>query len=230
MNERQAPRAPASFIWALRRDLQVGWRRQADTLNLLGFFVLACLMFPFAVGPDTNSLSRLGPGVIWVMALLAQLSALPMLFTHDHRDGSLEQMMASGRSATALVAGKLLAVWLLSTLPLILITPMLALALSVDPGRAAVLMLTLALGTPSLLILGALGAALTLNVRAGGALLALLCLPLYIPVLIFGAGAVDMYSAGMAWEAHLALLAALALLCLWGGPYLIALALRTALE
>ena len=210
--------APATFAWALKRDLRIALRRRADTLNLLGFFVLACLMVPFAVGPETDWLARLGPGIIWVMALLAQLTALPMLFANDHQDGSLEHMLASGRSATALVAGKLLAVWLVSALPLIVITPILALALSVDLPRTG------------LLVLGAIGAALTLGVRAGAALVALLCLPLYVPVLIFGAGAVDMVTAGLSPDAHLALLAAGMVLATWGGPYLVALALRTSLE
>ena len=176
-----------TFRWALQRDLKLALRRRADTLNLLGFFVLACLMVPFAVGPETEWLARLGPGLIWVMALLAQLTALPMLFANDHQDGSLEHMLASGRSPTALVAGKLLAVWLVSAVPLVIITPLLALALSVDLPRAGLLVLTLLLGTPTLLMLGAVGAALTLGVRAGGALVALLVLPLYVPVLIFGA-------------------------------------------
>lgn len=200
--------APATFAWALKRDLRIALRRRADTLNLLGFFVLACLMVPFAVGPETDWLARLGPGIIWVMALLAQLTALPMLFANDHQDGSLEHMLASGRSATALVAGKLLAVWLVSALPLIVITPVMALALSVDLPRTGLLVLTLLLGTPTLLVLGAIGAALTLGVRAGAALVALLCLPLYVPVLIFGAGAVNMVTTGLSPDAHLALLAA----------------------
>ena len=187
-------------------------------------------MVPFAVGPETDWLARLGPGIIWVMALLAQLTALPMLFANDHQDGSLEHMLASGRSATALVAGKLLAVWLVSALPLIVITPIMALALSVDLPRTGLLVLTLLLGTPTLLVLGAIGAALTLGVRAGAALVALLCLPLYVPVLIFGAGAVDMVTAGLSPDAHLALLAAGMVLATWGGPYLVALALRTSLE
>ena len=197
---------------------------------IASFFVLACLMVPFAVGPETDWLARLGPGIIWVMALLAQLTALPMLFANDHQDGSLEHMLASGRSATALVAGKLLAVWLVSALPLIVITPIMALALSVDLPRTGLLVLTLLLGTPTLLVLGAIGAALTLGVRAGAALVALLCLPLYVPVLIFGAGAVDMVTAGLSPDAHLALLAAGMVLATWGGPYLVALALRTSLE
>ena len=219
-----------TFRWALQRDLTIALRRRADTLNLLGFFVLACLMVPFAVGPETEWLARLGPGLIWVMALLAQLTALPMLFANDHQDGSLEHMLASGRSATALVAGKLLAVWLVSAVPLVIITPLLALALSVDLPRAGLLVLTLLLGTPTLLMLGAVGAALTLGVRAGGALVALLVLPLYVPVLIFGAGAVDMLAAGLSPSSHLALLGAAMVAAVWGGPYLVALALRTSLE
>ena len=216
-----------TFRWALQRDLTIALRRRADTLNLLGFFVLACLMVPFAVGPETEWLARLGPGLIWV---LAQLTALPMLFANDHQDGSLEHMLASGRSPTALVAGKLLAVWLVSALPLVIITPLLALALSVDLSRAGLLVLTLLLGTPTLLMLGAVGAALTLGVRAGGALVALLVLPLYVPVLIFGAGAVDMLAAGLSPSSHLALLGAAMVAAVWGGPYLVALALRTSLE
>ena len=219
-----------TFRWALQRDLTIALRRRADTLNLLGFFVLACLMVPFAVGPETEWLARLGPGLIWVMALLAQLTALPMLFANDHQDGSLEHMLASGRSPTALVAGKLLAVWLVSAVPLVIITPLLALALSVDLPRTGLLVLTLLLGTPTLLMLGAVGAALTLGVRAGGALVALLVLPLYVPVLIFGAGAVDMLAAGLSPASHLALLGAALVAAVWGGPYLVALALRTSLE
>ena len=219
-----------TFRWALQRDLTIALRRRADTLNLLGFFVLACLMVPFAVGPETEWLARLGPGLIWVMALLAQLTALPMLFANDHQDGSLEHMLASGRSPTALVAGKLLAVWLVSAVPLVIITPLLALALSVDLPRAGLLVLTLLLGTPTLLMLGAVGAALTLGVRAGGALVALLVLPLYVPVLIFGAGAVDMLAAGLSPSSHLALLGAAMVAAVWGGPHLVALALRTSLE
>lgn len=223
-------RAPLTFTWALGRDLKIAFRRRADTLNLIGFFVLASLMFPFAIGPETQWLSRIGAGVIWVMALLAQLTALPMLFANDHQDGSLEHMLASGRSLTAIVAGKLLAVWMVSALPLIIVTPALAMMLSMDLERTGLLMLTLLLGTPSLLVLGAIGAALTLGLRGGGALLALLCLPLYVPVLIFGSGAVDMFSAGLSAGAHLALLVAGMLMALWGGPVTVALALRASLE
>lgn len=222
--------APGTFGWAFRRDLKIAMRRRAETLNLIGFFLLASLMFPFAVGPETNMLARIGPGVIWVMALLAQLTALPTLFAFDHQDGSLEHMLASGRSPTMLVAGKLLAAWTMSALPLILVTPALGLMLSLDLPQTGLLMLTLLLGTPTLLVLGAIGAALTLGLRAGGALVALLCLPLYVPVLIFGTGAVDMYSSGLSFSAHLALLGAGALAAVWAGPAVVALSLRTALE
>lgn len=199
-------------------------------MNLVGFFVLACLMFPFAIGPQNEWLQRIGPGVIWVAALLALLLALPRLFEHDQQDGSLEQMLASGHSATALVAGKLLAAWLVSALPLIVITPLLAQALALDWASAGLLMLTLLLGTPTLLAIGAIAAALTLGLRGAATLITLLCLPLFVPVLIFGAGAVEMQGAGLSARPNLALLGAGMLVALVCAPPVIALGLRTSLE
>lgn len=219
-----------SFAWALRRELMLAMRRRADTLNLIGFFVLACMMFPFAVGPQTDWLTRIGPGVIWVAALLALLLAAPRLFEQDHADGSLELMIASGRSLTALVGGKLLATWLVSTLPLIAATPLLALALALSAADTGLLMLTLLLGTPTLLAIAAIAAALTLGLRSGAVLVALLCLPLFVPVLIFGAGAVDMARSGLSPTAHLALLAAGMLLSIVGAPTVVALSLKTSVE
>ena len=218
------------FGWALRRDLTLALRRKSDTLNLLGFFVLSCMMFPLAIGPQRTWLERIGPGVIWVAALLAVLLALPRLFEHDHQDGSLEQMVASGRSLPALVAGKLLAAWLVSALPLIVITPLLAMALYLD-GRSTVLMMaSLLIGTPSLLAIGAIGAALTLGLRGATTLITLLCLPLFVPVLIFGAGAVEMDAAGLSPLPHLALLGAVMLLAVASAPFVVALSLRTSLQ
>ncbi len=219
-----------SFGWALRRELMLALHRRADTLNLIGFFVLACLMFPFAVGPQTDWLLRIGPGVIWVAALLALLLALPRIFEQDHGDGSLEQMIASGRSLVALVSGKLLAVWIVAMLPLVAATPLIGLAFGLSGSETSLLMLTLALGTPTLLALGAIAAALTLGLRGGAVLVALLCLPLFVPVLIFGAGAVDMARSGLSPTAHLALLAAGMLVAVVGAPPMVALSLRTSIE
>ena len=218
------------FAWALRRDLALAFRRKADTLNLLGFFALSCMMFPLAIGPQQTWLQRIGPGVIWVAALLALLLALPRLFEHDHQDGSLEQMLASGRYLPTLVAGKLLAAWLVSAVPLIVLTPLLALSLSLDARSTVLLMVSLLLGTPTLLAIGAVGAALTLGVRGAATLITLLCLPLFVPVLIFGAGAVEMQSAGLSPLPHLALLGAVMLLALASAPFIVALSLRTSLE
>lgn len=218
------------FTWALRRDLTLALRRRADTLNLIGFFVLSCLMFPLAIGPQQAWLERIAPGVIWVAALLALLLALPRLFEHDHHDGSLEQMLASGCSLPSLVAGKLLATWLVSALPLIVVTPLLAMSMYLDLQSTALLMLSLLVGTPSLLAFGAIGAALTLGVRGAATLITLLCLPLFVPVLIFGAGAVEMQAAGLSPLPHMALLAAVMLLALAGAPFIVALSLRTSLE
>ncbi len=219
-----------SFGWALRRDLAVAVRRRADSLNLLGFFVMASSMFPLAVGPQREWLQRIGPGVIWVAALLAVLLALPRLFEHDHLDGSLEQMLAADRSLAALVAGKLCATWLVSALPLLAATPLLALAFDLDAATLGLLTLSLALGTPILVGIGGIAAALTLGLRGAATLITLLCLPLFVPALIFGAGAVEMQAAGMSPLPHLALLAAGMLAACVATPPLAALALRVSFE
>lgn len=219
-----------SLGWALRRDLAIALRRRADSLNLLGFFVMASSMFPLAVGPQREWLQRIGPGVIWVAALLAVLLALPRLFEHDHVDGSLEQMLAADRSLTALVAGKLLATWLVSALPLLVATPLLALAFDLDARTLGLLCLSLALGTPILVGIGGVAAALTLGLRGAATLITLLCLPLFVPALIFGAGAVEMQSAGLSPWPHIALLAAGMLGACVATPPLAALALRVSFE
>lgn len=218
------------FTWALKRDLTLAMRRKSDALVLLGFFVLATMMFPLAIGPQQLWLERIGPGVIWVAALLAMLLALPRLFEHDHQDGSLEQMLASGHSLPGLVAGKLLATWLVSALPLIVITPLLAVALHQGGLATLVLLVSLLLGTPGLVAIGAIGAALTLGLRQSATLISLMCLPLFVPVLIFGAGAVEMQAAGLSPLPHLALLGAGMLLALGAAPLAVALSLRTSME
>ena len=217
-----------SFGWALRRDLAVAMRRRADSLNLVGFFILACTMFPLAVGPQREWLQRIGPGVIWVAALLSVLLALPRLFEHDLADGSLDLMLASDRSLTAIVGGKLTAAWLVSAAPLVLASPLMAMAFSLDAPTSALLALSLLLGTPILVAIGAIGAALTLGLRGASTLIALLCLPLFVPALIFGAGAVEAHAAGLSPWPHFALLAAGMLSAAVLAPWLAALGLRVS--
>ncbi len=221
---------PGAFAWALRRDLRLAMRRRSDALNVLGFFVLACSMFPLAVGPQREWLMRIGPGVIWVAALLATMLALPRLFEHDHLDGTLDAMIASGRPLPLIVAGKLVAAWLVTALPLIVLTPVLAIAFSLPSEAIPTMLASLLLGTPILLGLGAIAGALTLGLKAGPTLVTLLCLPLYVPVLVFGAGAVEAQASGLSPHAHLALLAAGMLVVALAAPPVAAQALRISVE
>jgi heme exporter protein B len=216
--------------WALRRDLRLAMRRPSDALNLLGFFVLACSMFPLAIGPQREWLQRIGPGVIWVAALLATLLALPRLFEHDHADGTLDGMIASGQPLSLIVAGKLIAAWLVAAVPLIVLTPILAVAFSMPGETIPVMLVSLLLGTPVLLCLGAIAGALTLGLKAGPTLVTLLCLPLYVPVLVFGAGAVEAQASGLSPYAHLALLGAGMLVASVLAPPVAAQALRISVE
>jgi len=219
-----------TLAWALRRDLRLAMRRRGDALNVLGFFALACSMFPLAVGPQREWLTRIGPGVIWVAALLATLLALPRLFEHDHTDGTLDAMIASGRPLPMVVAGKLIAAWLVTGLPLIVLTPVLAVAFSLPMHALPTMLASLVLGTPTLLGLGAIAGALTLGLKAGPTLVTLLCLPLYVPVLVFGAGAVEAQVSGLSPAAHLALLAAGMLVVALAAPPVAAQALRISVE
>lgn len=219
-----------TFVWSLRRDLAVALRRRAETVNLVGFFVLACAMFPLAVGPQREWLQRIGPGVVWVAALLAVLLALPRLFESDFADGSLDLMLASDRSLTAIVAGKMAAAWLASGAPLVIAAPLMAPAFDLGVDRALLLALTLLLGTPILIAIGTIGAALTLGLRGAATLITLLCLPLFVPTLIFGAGAVEAQAAGLSPWPHVALLAAGMLTAAVLAPWLAALGLRVSTQ
>lgn len=219
-----------AFLWALRRDLRLTVRRSADAMNVLGFFVLACSMFPLAIGPQREWLQRIGPGAIWVAALLSVMLALPRLFEHDHADGTLDAMIASGQPLSAVVAGKLLAAWLVTGLPLILISPLLAVAFSLPADTIPMLIASLLLGTPVLLCIGAIASALTLGLKGGPTLVTMLCLPLDVPVLVFGAGAVEAQAAALSGHAHLALLGAGMLLSGLLAPPVAALALRISVE
>ncbi len=214
----------------IARDLRLAMRRQADIVSVLFFFIIVVSLFPLGIGPEPEQLRKLAPGVLWVAALLATMLSLPRLFADDHRDGTLEQLALAPQPLALIVLGKVLAHWLVSGLPLALLAPLLGLQFDLASEALWTLTLSLLIGTPALSGIGAIGAALTLGVRGSGVLVSLLILPLYIPVLIFGAGAVDAAIAGMGAQAHLSLLGALTLAGVFFAPWPTAAALRIALE
>lgn len=218
------------LLSVLRRDLTLAARRRGDWLTALFFFVMVSSLFPLGIGPDPELLQRVGPGVLWVAAALASLLSLSRLFDDDHRDGSLEQMVLSPAPVVLLVAGKAMAHWLVYGIPLLLVAPVLGLQFSLNAEAIGVLVVSLALGTPILSLLGAAGAALTLGLRGGGVLMTLLVLPLYTPALIFGSGAVGGAMAGTGAEAHLSLLGAFLLVSAIVTPWAAAASLRVSLE
>jgi heme exporter protein B len=205
-------------------------RRRADVLTTLVFFVMVVSLFPLGVGPELGMLRKMAPGVLWVAALLASMLSLGRLFSADYLDGTLEQMMLAPQSLSMLVLGKMVAHWMVSGLPLVLMAPVLGLQFDMSVQALGVLIIGLLLGTPILSMMGAIGAALTLGLRGGGVLLSLLVLPLCIPVLIFGAGAVDAVSSGLSIASHLSLLGALLVLALVFTPWVTAQALRISME
>jgi len=212
------------------RDLLAALRHRADLLTTLIFFAIVASLFPLGVGSDTALLRVMGPGVVWVAALLASMLALARLFASDYADGTLEQLALAPHSLTLLVLAKIAAHWLATGLPLVVIAPLLGLQFDLNADAQLVLLASLLLGTPTLSLIGAVGAALTLGVRGGGALLSLLVLPLYVPVLIFGAGAVEATAAGLGAAAHLSLLGALLLVALVFAPWATAVSVRIAVE
>jgi heme exporter protein B len=212
------------------RELLIAWRRSFDVLTPIIFFAIVTSLFPLGVGPEPMQLRALAPGVIWVGALLATMLSLNRMFASDHADGSLEQLLLAPHPLSILVSAKILAHWLLTGLPLILIAPLLAVSLNLPGDALGSLLLSLALGTPVLSLLGGIGAALTLGLRGGGVLVSLLVLPLYTPVLIFGASAVNEAAQGFANDAQLSLLAAFLSLALTFAPWTIASALRVSLD
>ncbi len=222
--------ALAALAWACRRDLKLALRSRAELALVLVFFVLVLSLFPLGVSPEPVLLGRIAPGIAWVAALLASLLALPRLFAADHADGSLEQLVLAPAALPALVAGKVLAHWLTNGLPLVLLAPLAGVQFGMSGDAILALTAGLALGTPALSWLGAIGAALTLGTRSGSALLALLVLPLAVPILIFGAGAAESVNAGLGASAHLSLLGAGLLASSVLGPFATAVALRIAYE
>lgn len=219
-----------AFLAVIRRDLLLAMRRKSEVLTALFFFMIVVSLFPLGIGPDPQLLKKVAPGILWVAALLASMLSLNRLFATDHADGTLEQMALSPRPLGILVAGKIAAHWLTSGLPLVLLAPVLGVQFDLGADALLVLLAALLLGTPLLSLIGAIGAALTLGVRGGGVLLSLLVLPLYIPALIFGAGAVEAHIAGLPAGGHLSLLAALLALAVFFAPWATTAALRIALE
>ena len=218
-------------LWCImRRDLLLAMRRRADVLTVLIFFVIVASLFPLGVGADPVLLRTIAPGVIWVAALLASMLGLNRMFALDHADGTLEQMLLSATPLGLITAAKVLAHWLVSGLPLVLIAPLLALQFDLSQQYFGVLTLSLLLGTPALSLIGAIGAALTLGLRGGGALLSLLVLPLYIPVLIIGAGLVEAASSGIDVTAYFLLLGAFLLVAAAFAPWAVAVSLRISME
>ncbi len=212
------------------RDLLLARRRRVEALLPLGFFVLAAALFPLGVGPEPQTLREIAPGVVWVCALLAAMLSVTQMFASDHQDGSLEQMLQSPQPLVTLVMGKVLAHWLSASLPLVLVSPLIGLMFGMSAAAIGTLALTLLLGTPILSLLGAVGAALTLGLRSGSALVFLLVLPLTVPTLIFGTAAVGAVEAGLSAQPHLSVLLALLILTGLGAPPATAAALRISLD
>jgi heme exporter protein B len=212
------------------RDLLLALRRRSDVATALLFFVIVASLFPLGIGAEPNLLRSIGPGVIWVAALLSSMLSLGRLFAADYDDGTLEQMLLGAAPLGVVAAAKAFAHWLVAGLPLVAIAPLIALQYDLGAGLWGILALSLLLGTPVLSLLGAIGAALTLGLRGGGVLLSLLVLPLYVPVLIMGAGAVEMAAAGLGGGGQLLVLGAMLVLAAAFAPWAIAAALRISLE
>lgn len=219
-----------AFRAIVSRDLVLAMRRRSDVFSTLFFFVIVVSLFPLGIGPEMNTLRLIAPGVVWVAALLASMLALERLFAADHQDGCLEQMLLTPQPLFLLVLGKVVAHWLVTGLPLVLMAPLLGIQYDLSVEALRVLVFSLLLGTPALSLIGAIGAALTLGLRGGGVLVSLLVLPLCIPILIFGAGAVEASVSGLGEQGHLLMLSALLVLSLLFAPLAASAALRVSAE
>ncbi len=218
------------FRWLVRRDLRLALKRGSDSVNVVVFFVLTITLIPFGVGPESNMLARIAPGVIWVDAILATMLSLDRLFRADYEDGSLELLALAPPPLELTVLAKSLVHWLTTGLPLVVAAPLLAVMLNMSGAGFATLAAAMLLGTPALSLIGAIGAALTVTLRRGGVLISLLVLPLYIPVLIFGVGAVDAAVSDLPVQPHLLVLGGMLLAALALSPWASAAALRLSLE
>jgi heme exporter protein B len=219
-----------AFFLVVRRELCLSFRRPEQLFQPLVFFLIVTTLFPLGLSLQLSALRDIAPGVLWVAALLASMLALNRVFAADHADGTLEQMMLGATPLGLVVAAKVFAHWLVSGLPLVLISPLLALQFDLPRELFGVLVLSLALGTPILSLIGAIGAALTLGLRGAGALLSLLVLPLYVPVLVIGAGAVEAAASGLGGSAQLMLLGAMLIVAGAFAPWAAAAALRISVE
>jgi len=218
------------FFAAIKRDLLLSFRHRNDIVNPLAFFLMVAVMFPLGVSPEPKFLAEVAPGVIWVAALLASLLSVDSIFRTDYDDGSLEQMLVSPQPLLLLVLAKVFSHWLISGFCLALMSPLLALMLFLPSEGLFSLVISLLLGTPTLSLIGAIGAGLTVGLRKGGVLISLLVLPLYIPVLIFGAGTVQAGAMGMPIEGYLAILAAILVLSIMLTPFAIVAALKISIR
>lgn len=216
------------FLAVVRRDLKLALRQKSDVLNTVFFFIVVVTLVPLGIGPDQQLLRMIAPGVVWVAALLAAMLSLPRMFANDYADGTLEQMLLSGEPLTVIVIAKVFAHWLTTGIPLTLISGLFALMFDLEGLVAEVLMAVLFIGTPVLSLVGSVGAALTLGLRGGSVLTSLLVLPLYIPVLIFGAGAAEAVAVGISSTAYFLIVGALTLFSLVVMPIATAAALRIA--
>ncbi|OBT15857.1 heme exporter protein CcmB [Vibrio sp. UCD-FRSSP16_10] len=214
----------------IRRELLIAFRRRADIFNPLWFFIIVITLFPLGIGPEPNLLIRIAPGIIWVAALLAALLSLERLFKDDYQDGALEQLMLQPLPLPLVVISKVIAHWILTGLPLILISPLLAVLLSLSWDSWIAVLVTLLLGTPTLSFLGAIGVGLTVGLQKGGVLLSLLILPLYIPVLIFATSAIDVASAGASYNGQLAVMGAILVASITLTPFATSAALRVSVN
>ena len=224
------PSAQSMFVWLVWRDLMLAWRRRSDVLATLFFFIIVVSLFPLGIGPERETLKTIAPGVVWVAALLASMLSLGRIFGNDYQDGTLEQLLLTPQPAYLIVLAKVLAHWIVSEVPLVVIAPVLGLQFGLSQNGLAIVIVSLLLGTPVLSVIGSVGAALTLGLRAANVLVALLVLPLYIPVLIFGSGAVQAIVTGSSPQAWLLLLGATLLVSVVFAPWATSAALRISVE
>jgi len=218
------------FFAVCKKDLQLAFRQRAEIVNPLLFFLIVITLFPLAIGPEPGLLARMAPGIIWVAALLSTMLGLDKIFRDDYHDGSLEQLIASSYPLPLTVLAKVCAHWVITGLPLVLMTPVFALLLNLDSQSLVATVLTLLLGTPLLSFIGAIGAGLTVGLQKGGILMSLLVLPLYIPVLIFATSAIDTSSMSLDYSGQLAILGAMLVVAIMSAAIAISSALKVSVS